>query len=152
MIDKLNSLKPSVLPFFTGFITKLEKSGLPYFVLETFRTQEAQDAYYAQGRETLDTINEKRKRAGFTPIGAAEGKRIITNAKHSVHQDRQAADIVPILEGEKIPWDYAKYKDLWLCFGRLGMEAGLEWGGGKNWTPLLPCGLGWDPPHYQKIA
>lgn len=148
-MDKLNALKPSVFPFFQGFIHLLESSGLAYAVLEVGRTQEVQDAYYAQGREPLEAINQKRKKAGLYAIGEAEGKRIITKTRHSVHQDLMAADIVPVLAGGKIPWDYAKYKDLWLCFGRLGKEAGLEWGG--TWEPLLPCGIGWDPPHYQKI-
>ena len=144
-------LQDSVRPAFESFATRLDKAGHRYKIQETYRTQEVQDAYFAQGRESLDSINELRKVAKLHLIGEAESKRIITSARYSVHQDRRAADIVPVLANGMIPWDYGKYKALWLEFGTLGMECGLEWGGHTVWTPLLSCGLGWDPPHYQKV-
>jgi hypothetical protein len=151
-MEKLHALLPSVLPYFEAFIRLLDTSGLRYAILEVLRTAEVQEAYYAQGREPLDSVNAKRKKLGLYLLGEAEGKRIVTYARHSIHQDRRAADIVPVLEDGKIPWDYMKYQELWSRFGRLGTDAGLEWGGGKTWTPLLPCGMGFDPPHYQKTA
>ena len=146
---KTDQLLPAVRPFFEAFLTALDRSGLRYSVLETLRSQAVQDAYYAQGREPPAEVNRLRKLAGLYAISADEAGRIITNAKHSTHQDGIAADIAPVLASGKIPWDYGAYKELWETFGRLGMEAGLEWGG--TWKPLLPCGLGWDPPHYQLL-
>jgi hypothetical protein len=141
-------LKPEVRPHFETFLNALEKHGHNFSVLETLRTQEVQDAYYAQGRECLDKINRLRKIAGLYLLTPGEAVKIVTYVRHSYHQDGLAADIVPVING-KIPWDYCTHKELWLAFGRLGMEAGLEWGG--TWKEFLPCGIGWDPPHYQKL-
>ena len=146
---KINLLIPAVRPLFETFLTLLDKNGLRYSVLETLRTQETQDAYYAQGRESFEEINRLRSIAGLYPLGREEAGRIITKAKRSAHQDGIAADIVPVLDGGKIPWVITGGNaELWLTFGRLGREAGLEWGG--TWTPLDKFGIGWDAPHYQK--
>ena len=147
---KIDQLLPEVRPFFDVFLSSLDKNGLRYSVMEVLRTQAVQDAYYAQGRKPAEEVNRLRKLAGLYVIPDAEAGRIITNVKHSAHQDGRAADIVPVLENGRIPWDYGAYKELWASFGRLGMEAGLEWGG--SWKPLLSCGLGWDPPHYERKA
>ena len=145
---KTNELLPTVRPCFESFLSALDRAGLRYSVLEVYRTPTMQNAYYAQGREPVEEVNRLRKLAGLYAISADQAGRIITNTRHSTHQDRIAADIVPVLESGKIPWDYGAHKAVWETFGRLGMAAGLEWGG--SWKPLLPCGLGWDPPHYQK--
>ena len=80
-------------------------------------------------------------------MGEAEGKRIVTRTMKSVHLTGKAADIVPVVDG-KIPWVIgAENASLWLAFGRLGEESGLEWGG--RWKPLDRYGIGWDAPHYQ---
>jgi peptidoglycan L-alanyl-D-glutamate endopeptidase CwlK len=106
-----------------------------------------QEAYYAQGRKPLAEINEKRKKAGLYLLDAAEGKRIITWTMQSAHLVGIAADVVPVVNG-KIPWVITgENAELWLTFGRLGQEAGLEWGG--TWTPLDRYGIGKDAQHYQ---
>jgi peptidoglycan L-alanyl-D-glutamate endopeptidase CwlK len=146
-MGKLQLLKPEVRPFFEGFIGRLEQQGLRYSVLETLRTKEVQAAYYAQGRRPLEEINGLREKAGLYPLGAEEGKKVITWTMESAHLIGKAADIVPIING-KIPWVFAKENaGLWLAFGRLGQEAGLEWGGA--WKPFNQFGIGCDAPHYQ---
>jgi len=148
MNNKIQLLKPEARPFFETFLSALEKQGLRYSVIETLRSQETQDAYYSQGRESLEEINRLRKTAGLYLLGADEAKRVITQVRHSVHQDGLAADIVPVIDG-KIPWLItADNAELWLTFGRLGQESGLEWGG--TWKPLNSFEIGWDAPHYQK--
>ena len=148
MLAKLQLLKPEVQPFFEAFLITLDKEGLRYSITETLRTIEVQEAYYAQGRKPLEEINALRKKAGLYLLGEAEGKRIVTQTMQSVHLTGMAADIVPVLDG-KIPWTItAGNAGLWLTFGKLGQEAGLEWGG--TWTPLNKFGIGWDAPHYQK--
>ena len=147
-MTKIQLLKPEVRPFFEAFLTALDKQGFRYSIVETLRTIEVQTAYYAQGRKPLEEINELRKKAGLCLLGAAEGKKIITKTMQSVHLTGMAADIVPVVGG-KIPWVItAENAELWLAFGRLGMEAGLEWGGA--WPELDKFGIGWDAPHYQK--
>jgi peptidoglycan L-alanyl-D-glutamate endopeptidase CwlK len=147
---KIELLMPIVRPYVEDFISRLEKQGFRYSVLETLRTIEVQKAYYAQGRKPLAEINELRKKAGLYLLGEAEGKKIITNTMQSVHLDGRAADIVPVIDG-KIPWNItADNAELWLAFGRLGQEAGLEWGG--TWALLNRFGIGWDAPHYQYLG
>ena len=147
-MSKIQLLKPEVRPFFEAFLTALDKQGLQYSVIETLRTIEVQTAYYAQGRKPLDEINELRKKAGLYLLSEAEGKKIVTKTMQSVHLTGRAADIVPIVNG-KIPWNInAENAELWKTFGRLGQEAGLEWGG--TWPEFDKFGIGWDAPHYQK--
>jgi len=149
-MSKLDLLKPEVRRYFDDFIGKLDRQGLRYSIIETLRTREVQEAYYAQGRKPLEEINELRKKAGLYLLGAEEGKRIITKTMESIHLIGKAADIVPVIDG-RIPWNFtAENAGLWLAFGRLGQEAGLEWGG--TWTPLDQFGIGWDAPHYQYLG
>jgi hypothetical protein len=149
-MSKLQLLKPEVRPYFEGFIGRLEQQGFRYSIVETLRTKEVQEAYYAQGRRPLYEINELRKKAGLYLLGAEEGKKIITRTMESVHLTGQAADIVPVVSG-KIPWNISRDNaELWLAFGRLGQEVGLEWGGA--WPPLDRFGIGWDAPHYQYLG
>jgi len=146
---KIAMLRPDIRPAFEKFLRSLDQQGLWYSIVETLRTQAVQDAYYAQGRESIEEINRLRKAAGLYLVSEGEAKRIITNARHSLHQDGVAADIVPVVDG-KIPWNITEANaELWLTFGRLGMEAGLEWGGA--WKPFDRFGIGWDAPHYQLI-
>jgi len=141
-------LKPEARPVFESFISSLEKNGLRYVVLETIRTKEVQRAYYAQGRKSLKEINRLRKKADLPLLDAEEAKQTVTKTKYSKHQDGVAADIVPVLESGEIPWSVTEENaQLWRSFGRLGIEAGLEWGG--TWAPLNEFGIGWDAAHYQ---
>jgi peptidoglycan L-alanyl-D-glutamate endopeptidase CwlK len=147
-VGKLDLLRPEARPYFDTFLEKLEARGLRYSVVETLRTLAVQEAYYAQGRKPLAVINALRKEAGLYLLGEAEGKRIVTRTMQSVHLTGRAADIVPVVDG-KIPWVITgENAELWLAFGRLGEESGLEWGG--SWAPLDKFGIGWDAPHYQK--
>jgi peptidoglycan L-alanyl-D-glutamate endopeptidase CwlK len=149
-MGKIELLAPEARPCFDSFLRKLDLAGFRYSVVETLRTRAVQEAYYAQGRKPLAEINELRKKAGLYLLGEAEGKRIITRTMESVHLTGRAADIVPVLDG-KIPWTItAENAELWLAFGRLGREAGLEWGG--SWMPLDKFGIGWDAPHYQLLG
>jgi peptidoglycan L-alanyl-D-glutamate endopeptidase CwlK len=148
-MSKLELLKPEVRLYFEDFIEKLEQQGLRYSIVETLRTIEVQEAYYAQGRRPLYEINELRKKAGLYLLGPEEGRKIVTKTMESVHLTGQAADIVPVVNG-KIPWNISKDNaELWLAFGRLGQEAGLEWGG--TWSPFDRFEIGWDAPHYQHL-
>ena len=149
-MGKLELLKPEARPYFEDFIGMLEKRGFRYSILETLRTKAVQAAYYAQGRRPLEEINELRQKAGLYLLGAEEGKKIVTKTMESAHLTGRAADIVPVIGG-KIPWSFSKDNaGLWLEFGRLGQEVGLEWGG--TWGPLNQFGIGWDAPHYQHLG
>jgi hypothetical protein len=50
-------------------------------VNETYRPNDVQEAYYAQGRQPLAAVNKLRQAAGLYLLTAAENKKKITNAK-----------------------------------------------------------------------
>jgi peptidoglycan L-alanyl-D-glutamate endopeptidase CwlK len=148
-MGKIDLLRADVKPYFEDFLSRLEAAGLRYAVIETLRTRETQEAYFAQGRKPLAEVNALRKAAGLYLLGEAEGKRVVTKTMESVHLTGGAADIAPVVGG-KIPWAItAESAGLWKEFGRLGQESGLEWGG--SWKPLDKHGIGWDAPHYQRL-
>lgn len=126
-----------------------DKFNLNVIFLDTLRTEAEQKALYAQGRESLATVNAKRKAANLGPITQAENK-IITKAQSasfSWHGYGLAFDIAIVdSTGKKIIWNKTSDwngdgKDDWAQVGSLADECGLEWGG--NFTSI------YDAPHYQ---
>lgn len=127
-----------------------EKFGLTIICTQTLRTEAEQNALYAQGRKTLDEVNNCRKIAGMSPITDAQNKGRVTNAEHanqSWHGFGLAFDIAVVSpDGKHIIWDKtadwnADGIDDWTQVGSLADDIGLEWGG--NFTSIT------DVPHYQ---
>lgn len=87
------------------FVSACFDAGIGVIITSTYRSQDEQDALYAQGR-------------------TKPGKRV-TNAKESYHTFRVAFDFVPIVNGKAV-WDDAK---VWTRCGALAESVGLEWGG-----------------------
>lgn len=124
--------------------------GLQLIFTQTLRTAEEQVALYAQGRLSLEEVNQLRIDANMSPIKASDNK-IVTKAKtvtDSFHGYGLAFDIaITDLTGKKIKWDKTSDwnddgVDDWSQVGRLTSQIdGLEWGG--NWTSMP------DAPHYQ---
>ena len=52
------------------------------FLVETYRPEIVQKAYYAQGRQDLATVNKLRVEAGLWKITAAENRTKITYQQH----------------------------------------------------------------------
>jgi peptidoglycan L-alanyl-D-glutamate endopeptidase CwlK len=126
-----------------------EENGLNFIVTQTLRTEDEQIAYYAQGRESLDRINELREIAGMGPIGEREARLVVTRAKtvwDSYHAYGLAFDIAVLNNkgqidwGEDADWNGDNISD-WEQLGALGESIGLEWGG--NFSSLR------DMPHFQ---
>jgi len=150
-MNNLDALLPSVKDTVNKFLKKLDAAGLKYAIIETRRTEATQAAYYAQGREPIETINALRQLAGLGNISPIEAKNVITKARKSRHQSGEAVDIVPVVNKKcvwviRTPEEAALYKE----FGALAESVGLSWGG--RWTPLDKNGLGWDLPHYEVKA
>ena len=94
-----------------AFLEKCEKAGVDIFLTETYRSQERQNALYAQGR-------------------TAPGQ-IVTWTKNSRHTSRRAWDIACNLP--QALYDTSVLKQA----GQIGMEMGITWGG--SWqTPDMP--------------
>jgi peptidoglycan L-alanyl-D-glutamate endopeptidase CwlK len=96
-----------------------KKHGLYFTVTSTYRSQEAQNALYAQGRTTKGNI--------------------VTNAKggQSFHNWRVAYDIVPLVNGKT---DFSQ-EAIFAAIAYFGKQIGLEWGGD---FPNIK-----DMPHFQ---
>jgi peptidoglycan L-alanyl-D-glutamate endopeptidase CwlK len=137
----INALKPKLAKRATIFCEEMKKQGIDYFVVETLRTQDIQNAYYAQGRKPLDAVNELRKNAGLYLLTENENKNTVTQTLKSNHADGNAIDIAPMKDG-KIWWNAPQ--DVWERMGKIGEACGLDWcagGEGKAWH--------WDNPHYE---
>lgn len=147
-MNNLDALLPSVKETVQKFLKKLDNAGLKYSVIETRRTEATQAAYYAQGREPIETINALRQQAGLGNISPIEAKNVITKAKRSRHQSGEAVDIVPVVNKKcvwviRTPEEAALYKE----FGTLAESVGLSWGG--RWEPIDKWGIGWDAVHME---
>jgi peptidoglycan LD-endopeptidase CwlK len=127
-----------------------ERFGLRVIITECLRTDAEQVALYAQGRKSLDEINNLRKIAGWGPIGEAQAKQVVTKAPtatKSYHGYGLAFDIaITSPDGKHIEWsDKADWNqdglNDWEQVGELAAACGLEWGG--NWSSFP------DIPHYQ---
>jgi peptidoglycan LD-endopeptidase CwlK len=101
------SIMDLILPMqdkFEAFSAKMDELDIDFIVTCTYRSQEEQNALYAQGRTT-------------------PGK-VVTWTKNSRHTQRDAFDIA-ILKNGKITWDDSDY----LTAGNIGESVGLVWGG-----------------------
>ena len=122
-------------------------------VNETLRQDNVQQAYYAQGRQPLEQVNELRKSAGLYLIDANDNQSIITNMPHVAtdhgHGAGLAMDVVP--DGN---WDAQESK--WQVIGSCVDDANknfqeiltkdnakIFWG--NNWTGLH------DKPHVEMV-
>jgi peptidoglycan L-alanyl-D-glutamate endopeptidase CwlK len=72
-------------------------------VSEGFRTFAVQEAYYAQGRKSLDEVNALRKKAGLPAITKEQNQKIVTHAPAgtSAHNVSAAVDIYLLTSDNK---------------------------------------------------
>lgn len=97
-------LIPELYAKWQAFDAAMNEAGIDYILTCTTRTQEAQNALYAQGR---------------TKPG-----QIVTWTRKSKHLEGKAFDIA-IIKGGKATWNPADYK----AAGEIGRKVGLDWGG-----------------------
>lgn len=127
----INLLRPKTKKLCELWIEECRKAGINLIISQTLRSMETQDAYYAQGRETLESVNAKRKKAKLAPIKTIENK-IVTNAKPgaSPHNYGLAWDFVPIVNGKPDWNNLALFKKCGEIAKKLNFEGyTLEWGG-----------------------
>lgn len=101
---KIEDLEPEMQLKAIEFKNRMDSANLSFIFTSTRRTQEEQDALYAQGR-------------------TAPGK-IVTWTRQSKHIDGLAFDIAMVKGGE-ISWNPSDYKET----GEIGESIGLTWGG-----------------------
>lgn len=119
----------------------------------TYRSPEEQMALYAQGRYSLNGVNEMRAAVGLPPITEEENKRIVTKLKRGKHQERLALDFV-VLNGRSAVWDIKADVDRngvpdYREAGKIAQECGLVWGGDWDSDGSSDDEKFLDMPHIQ---
>jgi len=138
----LEGLSPVAQPIFRDFLNLLDKElgEDRYIAVEGRRLLAVQEAYHAQGRETLEEVNKKRAAAGLYLLRSEKDNYIITWTLKSKHIDGLAMDVVPTDSAGNPTWDLAHYYKTFVIIRDCARKAGLT------------CGADWNPPdwpHYQ---
>jgi len=123
---KIEDLDPRIQENVRAIVKAWEAAGIDVLITCTYRSNEEQDALYAQGRN------------------GHPGKKV-TNARagQSLHNHRLAIDIVPLVDG-KAMWD--SESPLWKILAGIAVRVDpwCEWGG--DWSGFK------DLPHFQWSA
>ena len=138
---KLSDLYPSVQNMAFQFMDICrEEYGIEVLIYCTYRSKEEQAVLYAQGRESLEEVNDKRQSIGLWKLRNESENRIVTNAKagESIHNYHFAFDAVPLEAGKPV-WD--KKHPAWAIMGHVAKQCGLEWAGA--WKRFK------EYPHFQ---
>lgn len=135
----MDRLHPLVREKADEFKADCKLMGIPIMVVETIRSHEVQVAYYAQGRETLDNVNAKRRLAGL-PVIKMHQNRIITNAIESIHEYGCALDFALLINGRP-SWDDKadindNQRDDYNEIGQIAKSHGFKWGGDFSFRDL----------------
>jgi len=146
-IRDLRALHPAFKPRVEKWIQACNARGIQLLVVETARTWEVMEAYYARGRKPLAEVNALYRRAGLRAISAPENDEKITLARpgESWHYLRLAVDAVPLING-KPDWVYDP-EDPKDYFDEMASEAeklGFIWGGKFRSFPDRPH-IEWHP-------
>jgi hypothetical protein len=143
-IKMLNELDKKAQPKFAQFLESLDEAigDDQYIVFEGRRTVRVQEAYYAQGRKSLEEVNELRKIAGLWLLRSEKDNRVITWTLKSKHIEGLAMDVLPVNSAGNPTWDLAHFRPVFEKIRDCGRSAGLV------------CGADWaapqtDWPHYQ---
>ena len=138
----LKDLDLRAQPVFENFLRYLDEAlgENQYIVFEGRRSVKTQEAYYAQGRKSLEEVNALRKQAGLYLLRSEKDNYTITWTLKSKHIEGLAMDVLPV-DGKGNPtWDLAHFQPQFNIIRNCGKEAGLI------------CGADWKPadwPHYE---
>jgi peptidoglycan L-alanyl-D-glutamate endopeptidase CwlK len=117
---RIGDIAPQFRDRFVNWLAAVEAAGVDALVTCTLRSNEEQDALYAQGR---------------TKPG-----KVVTNARagQSAHNYGLALDFVPLVNGKP---EWSASHPHWKVAGELAVHHGLEWAG--TWTRFR------EFPHVQ---
>jgi hypothetical protein len=138
----LADLDDRARPAFDKFLCKLDDKldDQHYIAFEGRRALAVQEAYFAQGRGSLELVNEKRRRAGLYLLRSEKDNYIITWTLDSMHIRGLAMDVLPADAAGNPTWDLAHYMSKFIIIRDCARECGLV------------CGADWKPadwPHYE---
>ncbi len=125
--DRISTLVPELRSPCLEGIDKLEQAGYEPLVVEARRSQEYQDALYAQGRQSLDEVNLLRQIADKDPISEQENTYTVTQTKNSKHLSGKAFDVTSVNKGV-VDWDDYNFINMaGIIFKKLGLVWGGDW-------------------------
>jgi peptidoglycan LD-endopeptidase CwlK len=150
----LNDLQPAVKEMAELLLDRCQQEDLDILIYCTLRTFEEQAKLYRQSR-SLDQIKKKAEELRtkwerpdladlLMDVGPQFGAKVtFAGPGQSMHNYGLAFDSVPMRNGKAV-WGSKRQadRDLWLKYGALGVEVGLEWAG--NWTKFI------EFPHMQQ--
>jgi hypothetical protein len=101
----------------------------PFRVICVLRSFLEQEALYAQGRELLTQVNERRKKAGLPNITEEENRHSVTWTMKGAHlpdanNKSRAVDIVALDKNGRITWEDIYYN----AIGPIFEHYGFKWG------------------------
>lgn len=147
----LSDLVPSLEEKARKFLAACKEAKLPVHITCTARSIQEQEALYAQGRESLEKVNELRKEVGLWTIKEKENRKVTwtLKSKHIVYspEEKARAFDAAIVKDKQFIWDLkadVNDNDLndWEEMGKIGEACGLKWGGRWKQSP--------DRPHFEE--
>lgn len=151
LIRDMRELHPAFVPLAAEWLRLCASKLYPLLVVETRRTIEVAEAYYARGRKPLAVVNDLYETAGLPPITEEANRLTITSAVPGLswHMYGLAIDAVPFAGG-KPDWTYDPQSpaDLYDEVAGLAVSLGMEWGGrwrSRKDCPHVEWHPGWEP-------
>lgn len=150
MRPRISDMTQELQVKYAAFAARMGEAGIPFALNCVLRTEAEQEAFYAQGREPIEKVNELRKAAGMYILMDVSENIIVTYTKRSLHfpgpDGKSRAWDIMILRGNKKPtwdkkWDgdndgIPDYQEA-ASIGRvLGLRVGADWGD----YPHFECG------------
>lgn len=124
---KPEDLHPDLLPLYRWFMEEAAKASIDVLTTCTYRSNQEQDALYAQGRTTAGHI-----------VTNCKGGQSAHNFTINGFPAAKAFDIVPIVNGKP---DWESKDPIWQQLGDIGNSVGLNWAG--RWAHMR------EYPHFQ---
>lgn len=153
MLGETRTLHPIFKQKINLIFIDLKALGWQPIIASGMRTNQEQDALYAQGRNSLAKVNTLRRKVHFAAITEADNQDPVTYAKGGQSNHNRLQTLIP--EGrnsmyeaysyavdivdQRYYWDGAP-KSFWRDLGRCAKRYGCEWGG--DWHRK-------DPAHVQ---
>jgi len=125
---KISDLHPDLQPICEAFTEEAQRQGIDFILTCTFRSNNEQDALYAQGRTAPGAI-----------VTRAKGGKSAHNFTINGNPASKAFDVVPMDAGKPV-WNDGHPS--WKKLGRIGQNLGLNWYG----SPTAPFR---EFPHFQ---
>ena len=121
-----------VIPSLSVLMHQLEaQMSEPIGITQGLRKSAEQHALFAQGRMSLDVVNQLRAALGWAAISSTENLHTVTKADsgYSWHEFGMAVDVVPFETSNHPDWDesHPVWQEIVEKGTALGMVSGVSW-------------------------